>query len=168
MVLPSTPSPSVSYLSLSFALFHNKMRLEMDLQSAGLQAKPHSYNHGAINSGMARTINSKKGKQVLGTAWARSITDNYTHGLACLCRSLCILCLQQARVVVFTIMARSMLNRSMWDNLMNLLHSQCWCTLFLCLDLTHSVKRNHNFMHENLVSRFMSVSLAGNVWTSTG
>lgn len=159
IVPPSTPSPSVFYLSPFSALFHNKMRLWMDLQSGGLQAKLQSYNHSAINAGMAKTINSKQGKQVCGTALAWSITDNYTHGLACLCGSVCTVCLQQASVTVFTIMARNMLNGSMWDKLellLSLLHTH------LCLSLTHTDRGYQSFMSENLVSRLLSVNLTWN------
>lgn len=83
-------------------------------------------------------------KQDYCTALAWSITDNYIHGLTCLCRNLCAAPLQQASVAVFAIMARSMLNGSMWDKLeplVNLLQSQCWCTLYLCVSLTHILQR---------------------------
>ncbi len=66
----------------------------MDLESSGLRAKLQRYNQRAINAGMTRTIHSKQGKGDYFIALAWSITDDYTHGLACLCKNLCIVRLQ--------------------------------------------------------------------------
>lgn len=131
IVLPSTPSPSVSHLGLSFSFItwwefrwiyspaDSEQIYRATVKQQSMQGWP---------------------KQLMQRS---DVTDNYTYGLAYLSTILCIVRWQKASVAVFSVASRVMLNGSMSDKLEspgNLLQSQCWCTLYLCLSLTRVKK----------------------------
>lgn len=102
-------------------------------------------------------------------ALAWSIRHNYTHGLACFCRHICIVHLQQASVAMFTIMAGNLLNGSMWDSRESLVDlSVC----FVSLPRSDINSDAQQLLGENHGSRFrhriisLSSKEPSSTWTS--